>query len=49
MSQMFFNLLILYGHQTSANRGHDSTFVDDASSRRLSPKPSQSRVLKLID
>ena len=26
--------------KTSANRGHDTTFVDEASSTRLSPKPS---------
>ena len=35
--------------QTSANQGTDSTFVDEASSTWLSPKPSSSRVIKLID
>ena len=35
--------------QTLANRGHNSTFVDEASSTRSSPKPSSSRVIKLMD
>ena len=35
--------------QTSANGGPDLTFVDEASSSRLSPKPSSSQVVKLID
>ena len=34
--------------QTSANQDHDSTIVDEASSTRLSPKPSQSQVIKLM-
>ena len=35
--------------QTLANRGPDLTFVNDAGSTRLSPKPSSSQVVKLID
>ena len=34
--------------QTSANQGHDSTIVDEASSTRSSPKPSLSQVIKLM-
>ena len=35
--------------QTSANRGPDSTFVEEANNTRSSPKPSISRVIKLMD
>ena len=45
----FLFLWYKHGYQTSANRGHDSTFVDEASSTRLSTKPSSSRVIKLMD
>ena len=33
---------------TSANWGHDSKIVHKASSTRLSPKPSQGPVIKLM-
>ena len=36
-------------NQTSVNRGPDSTFVDEVSSTRSSPKRSRSQVLKLLD
>ena len=36
-------------HQISANRGPDSTFVDEASSTRSIPKPSSGRLIKVID
>ena len=34
--------------QILANRGLDSTFVHEANSTRLSPKPRQSQVIKLM-
>ena len=47
------SLIVLYAvthnHQTLANRGPDSTFVNKASSTRASPKPRSSQVVKFID
>ena len=40
---------VLTSLPTSANWGPDLTFVDEASSTRLSSKPSRSRVIKLTD
>ena len=36
------NVTVFSTKQTSANRGHNSTMVDEANSTRLSPKPRQS-------
>ena len=37
-----------YCVQTSANWGHDSRFVSEASRTRLSPKPSRNQVIKVM-
>ena len=35
--------------QTPANKGPDSTFINEGNSTRSNPKPSSSRVIKSID
>ena len=40
---------LVYCVQTLANQGPDSTLVDEANRTRSSPKPSSSRVIKLMD
>ena len=48
LSQCFPNFFAL-GKKKLVNRGPVSTFIDEASSTRLSLSPSSSRVIKLID
>ena len=45
---VYWTRTIINGNQTSANRGHDLTIVDEANTTRFSPKPRQSRVIKLM-
>ena len=49
LSTLTLNMKNYTGQQTSANLGPNSTFVDEASSTRLSPKPSRISIVKLKD
>ena len=47
LSQCFPNFFC-FGEKTLVNQGPDSTFIDEASSTRLSLSPRSSQVIKLI-
>ena len=49
LSDMFLLMQVITAGQTSANRGPDLTFINEANSTMSSPKPSSSKVIKLME